>query len=97
MGEIEEEVESIASKSSLTNALIGTGPSTFETVERSYASDSKIRNIEQVESMEREQELIYAFLKDVEAIEEPNARLRFWEEEMRGIAQEGEAFLGPYK
>ncbi|KAL4632183.1 hypothetical protein ACB092_04G033700 [Castanea dentata] len=97
MGEIEEEVESIAPESSLTNALIGTGPSTSETVERSYASDSKIRDIEQVESMERELKLIYAFLKDVEAIEEPDARLRFWEETMRGIAQEAEAFIGPYK
>ncbi|KAF3961834.1 hypothetical protein CMV_013582 [Castanea mollissima] len=97
MGEIEEEVESIAPESSLTNALIGTGPSTSETVERSYASDSKIRDIEQVESMERELKLIYAFLKYVEAIEEPDARLRFWEETMRGIAQEAEAFIGPYK
>nr|XP_023921131.1 disease resistance protein RPP13-like [Quercus suber]POF25080.1 putative disease resistance rpp8-like protein 2 [Quercus suber] len=97
MGEIEEEVESIAPKSSLTNAMIGTRPSTSETVERSYTSDSKIRDIEQVESMERELKLIYAFLKDVEAIEEPDARLKFWEEEMRGIAQEAEVFLGPYK
>ncbi|XP_030937643.1 probable disease resistance RPP8-like protein 2 isoform X1 [Quercus lobata] len=97
LGEIEEVVESIAPESSLTNTSIGTGPSTSETVERSYASNIKKREIEQVESMERELKLIYAFLKDVEAIEEPDARLRFWEEEMRGIAQEAEAFIGPYK
>ena len=47
--------------------------------------------------MERELKLIYAFLKDVEAIEEPDARLKFWEEEMRGIAQEAEAIIGKYK
>ena len=37
------------------------------------------------------------FLKDVEAIEEPDARLNFWEEEMRDIAQEAEAIIGKYK
>ena len=104
MGEIEEEVESIAVESSRMNSLIDTRPSTSETVERSYSSNStglnqneKRRVIEQVESMGRELKLIYAFLKDVEAIEEPDPRLKFWEEEMQGIAHEAEAIIGTYE
>ena len=96
-------------ESSLTKASIDMGPSTSETVEKPHATASteipptsslqkdKKRDIEQVELMERELKLIYAFLKDVEAIEEPDARLKFWEEEMRGIAQEAEAIIGKYK
>ncbi|GMY32556.1 probable disease resistance RPP8-like protein 2 isoform X1 [Fagus crenata] len=48
---------------------------------------------EEVESIKAELELIEAFLKDVEAIKEPDARLKFWEEEMRDTAHEVEAII----
>ena len=96
-------------ESSLTKASIDMGPSTSETVEKPHATASteipptsslqkdKKRDMEQVELMERELKLIYAFLKDVETIEEADARLKYWEEEMIGIAQEAEAIIGKYK
>lgn len=102
-GEIEEEVKSIAAESSRMNALIDTRPSTSASVERSYSRDSSVerslhqnekrRDIKEVESMGRELKLIYAFLKDVEAIEEPDAILKFWEEEMRDIAHEADDII----
>ena len=70
-GEIEEElVKSFRDESSQMNAWIGTRPSTSDNVRRSYAK-------EQVESIKTEMELIKAFLKDVEAIKEPDSRLKF--------------------
>ena len=61
-----------------------------DTVGRSYAK-------EQVESIKRELELIKAFLEDVEAIKEPDARLDYWKEEMREIAHEAEDIIGIYE
>ena len=48
------------------NDLIDARPSAAETFGRSYTKD-------QVESIKRELQLIKAFLKDVEEIEEPDA------------------------
>ncbi|GMY32552.1 disease resistance protein rpp13 [Fagus crenata] len=42
-------------------------------------------------------ELIKAFLEDVEAIMEPDSRLKFWEKEMRDIAHEAKAIIGTYE
>jgi hypothetical protein len=42
-------------------------------------------------------ELIKSFLEDVEAIMEPDSRLKFWEKEMRDIAHEAKAIIGTYE
>uniref|UniRef100_A0A2N9GLR9 NB-ARC domain-containing protein n=1 Tax=Fagus sylvatica TaxID=28930 RepID=A0A2N9GLR9_FAGSY len=65
-------------------------PSTSDNVRRSYTK-------EQVESIKTEMELIKAFLKDVEAIMEPDSGLKFWEKEMRDIAHEAKAIIGTHE
>ena len=72
------------------NDLIDARPSAAETFGRSYTKD-------QVESIKRELQLIKAFLKDVEEIEEPDAGLNYWEEVMRDIAHKAEAIIGTYE
>uniref|UniRef100_A0A7N2MSY4 Disease resistance protein n=1 Tax=Quercus lobata TaxID=97700 RepID=A0A7N2MSY4_QUELO len=52
---------------------------------------------EQVVSIKSELELIEAFLKDIEAIKEPDAKLKLWEKEMRDIADEAKTIIGIYK
>ena len=84
-----EEVESFRAESSQMNALIGTEPSTSDIVQRSYTT-------EQVESIITELELIEAFLEDVKAIEEPDSKLKFWEKQMRHIAEEAKHIIRIY-
>ncbi|XP_050255969.1 uncharacterized protein LOC126701703 [Quercus robur] len=85
-----EDTPKITAEPSQMNDLNATELPTSDTVGRSYAK-------EQVESIKRELELIKAFLEDVEAIKEPDARLNCWEEEMREIAHEAEAIIGIYE
>ncbi|KAF3945827.1 hypothetical protein CMV_027838 [Castanea mollissima] len=95
---IEEEDESIKAESSQMNELINTKPLKeflmkaflIEPVGRSYTK-------EQVVSIESELNLIKAFLKDIKAIKEPDAKLKLWEKEMRDIADEAETIVGIYK
>ena len=90
-GFLQQDTQTItAAESSQMNALIDTSLPTSYTVGRFHAK-------EPVESIKRELKLIKAFLEDVEAIKEPDARLSYWEEEMREIAQEAEAIIGIYE
>ena len=89
-GFLQQDTQTITAESSQMNALIDTRLPTSYTVGRFHAKD-------QVESIKRELELIKAFLEDVEAIKEPDARLSYWEEEMREIAHEAEASIGIYE
>lgn len=86
-GFLQQDTQTIKAEPSQMNVLIATELPAVDTVGRSYAK-------EQVESIKRELELIKAFLEDVEAIKEPDARLNYWEEEMREIAHEAEAIIG---
>jgi hypothetical protein len=65
------------------------GSSQQDTETKRYKGETE----EEVESIKAELELIEAFLKDVEAIKEPDARLKYWEEEMRDTAHEVEAII----
>ena len=91
-----EEVESFRAESSQMNALSGTGPSTFDIVLRSYNKEQVEYTKEQVESIITELELIEAFLEDVKAIEEPDSKLKFWEKQMRHIAEEAKNIIRIY-
>ena len=87
---IEEEVESIIAESSQMNELINTKPFKSDIVGRSYPK-------EQLVSIKSELELIKAFLKDIEAIKEPDAKLKLWEKEMRDIADEAMTIVDIFK
>ena len=89
-GFLQQDTQTITAEPSQMNVLIDTRLPTSDTVGRSYAK-------EQVESIKRELELINGFLEDVEVIKEPDARLNYWEEEMREIAQEAKAIVGIYE